>query len=175
MATQVEVGKSRQNRAGKYLTFVPANETSGLEILKVREIIGLMDITAVPRTPEFVKGIINLSEQMYLILHFGGAPCEGAPTKSALRRGAGTAQQAALSSGHQYRSLRPALAMSGRQAVSFSTCCPVFVSGPGGDRSDVFTGGGRRRPVMFDPAVTGALTGADHADHCNRQRKGWDG
>jgi len=101
MATQVEVGKSRQNRAGKYLTFVPANETSGLEILKVREIIGLMDITAVPRTPEFVKGIINLSERMYLILHFGGAPREGAPTESALRRGAGTAQQAALSSGHQ--------------------------------------------------------------------------
>lgn len=60
MATQAEVGKSQQNRAGKYLDFVLANETYGLEILKVREIMGLMDITAVPRTPEFVKGVINL-------------------------------------------------------------------------------------------------------------------
>jgi purine-binding chemotaxis protein CheW len=47
-------------RAGKYLTFILAEETYGLEILKVREIIGLMDITAVPRTPDFVKGVINL-------------------------------------------------------------------------------------------------------------------
>ncbi|HSW47308.1 MAG TPA: chemotaxis protein CheW [Phycisphaerae bacterium] len=45
---------------GKYLTFVLADEEYGLEILKVREIIGMMDITAVPRTPEFVKGVINL-------------------------------------------------------------------------------------------------------------------
>jgi len=60
MATQAEVGKSQRDRAGKYLTFVLADETYGLEILKVREIIGLMDITAVPRTPEFVKGVINL-------------------------------------------------------------------------------------------------------------------
>lgn len=45
---------------GKYLTFVLAEEEYGLEILKVREIIGLMDITAVPRTPEHVKGVINL-------------------------------------------------------------------------------------------------------------------
>ncbi len=45
---------------GKYLTFVLAEEEYGLEILKVREIIGMMDITAVPRTPEFVKGVINL-------------------------------------------------------------------------------------------------------------------
>jgi len=47
-------------KAGKYLTFVLAGEEYGLEILKVREIIGIMPITAVPRTPEFVKGVINL-------------------------------------------------------------------------------------------------------------------
>jgi purine-binding chemotaxis protein CheW len=45
---------------GKYLTFKLAEEEYGLEILKVREINGLMDITAVPRTPAFVKGVINL-------------------------------------------------------------------------------------------------------------------
>jgi purine-binding chemotaxis protein CheW len=47
-------------RAGKYLTFGLAEEEYGLEILKVREIISLCDITAVPRTPEHVKGVINL-------------------------------------------------------------------------------------------------------------------
>jgi len=52
--------ESATERAGKYLTFVLAEEEYGLEILKVREIIGLMDITAVPRTPEHVKGVINL-------------------------------------------------------------------------------------------------------------------
>jgi purine-binding chemotaxis protein CheW len=46
--------------AGKYLTFKLGNEEYGLEILKVQEIIKMMDITTVPRTPEFVKGVINL-------------------------------------------------------------------------------------------------------------------
>ncbi len=45
---------------GKYLTFGLDGEEYGLEILKVREIIGMMDITSVPRTPEFVLGVINL-------------------------------------------------------------------------------------------------------------------
>lgn len=47
-------------KEGKYLTFTLAQEDYGLEILKVREIIGMMDITAVPQTPEYVKGVINL-------------------------------------------------------------------------------------------------------------------
>ncbi len=44
----------------KYLTFVLGNEEYGIEILRVREIIGLMDITTVPQTPEYMKGVINL-------------------------------------------------------------------------------------------------------------------
>ena len=46
--------------AGKYMTFKLAQEEYGLEILKVREIIGLMEITRVPRTREFLRGVINL-------------------------------------------------------------------------------------------------------------------
>lgn len=46
--------------AGKYLTFILDKEEYGLEILKVKEIIGLMDITSLPQTPAFVKGVINL-------------------------------------------------------------------------------------------------------------------
>ena len=51
---------SAQSKAGKYLTFKLAAEDYGLEILKVQEIIKMMDITRVPRTPHFVRGVINL-------------------------------------------------------------------------------------------------------------------
>ena len=47
-------------KAGKYLTFRLADEEYGVEILKVREIIGLMPVTRVPKTPDFVRGVINL-------------------------------------------------------------------------------------------------------------------
>jgi purine-binding chemotaxis protein CheW len=46
--------------AGKYMTFKLADEVYGLEILKVREIIGMMEITKVPRSPEALRGVINL-------------------------------------------------------------------------------------------------------------------
>ncbi len=48
------------NMGGKYLTFSLAGEEYGVGILKVKEIIGLMPITLVPRTPPFMKGVINL-------------------------------------------------------------------------------------------------------------------
>ena len=46
--------------AGKYLTFYIGDETYGFEILKVQEIIGMQEISKVPRTPEHVKGVFNL-------------------------------------------------------------------------------------------------------------------
>lgn len=46
--------------AGKYLTFNLGEEGYGLEILKVQEIIGIQTITKIPRTPAYVKGVINL-------------------------------------------------------------------------------------------------------------------
>jgi purine-binding chemotaxis protein CheW len=51
---------SSQGREGKYLTFALGEEEFGIAILKVKEIIGLMPFTSVPRTPGFVKGVINL-------------------------------------------------------------------------------------------------------------------
>jgi purine-binding chemotaxis protein CheW len=47
-------------KAGKYLTFNMGREVYGIEILKVQEIIGMMPVTRVPKTPEFVRGVINL-------------------------------------------------------------------------------------------------------------------
>ena len=42
------------NREGKYLTFTLAEEEYGIGILKIKEIIGMMPITSVPQTPDFV-------------------------------------------------------------------------------------------------------------------------
>jgi purine-binding chemotaxis protein CheW len=47
-------------RAGKYLTFQLGREEFGIRVLKVREIMGLQEITAVPQTPAHVRGVINL-------------------------------------------------------------------------------------------------------------------
>jgi purine-binding chemotaxis protein CheW len=66
--------------AGKYMTFKLANEEYGLEILKVREIIGLMDITRVPCTEDFMSGVINLRGKVIpvidLRLKFGMEKCK---------------------------------------------------------------------------------------------------
>lgn len=59
-AAQTLADAKRQAQSGKYLTFLLADESYGLEILKVREIIGVMGITPVPKTPDYVKGVINL-------------------------------------------------------------------------------------------------------------------
>jgi purine-binding chemotaxis protein CheW len=47
-------------RAGKYLTFQLGNEEFAIQVLRVREIMGVQEITAVPQTPSYVKGVINL-------------------------------------------------------------------------------------------------------------------
>jgi len=60
MAESIKATQSGVSRREKFLTFNLAGEQYGLEILKVREIIGLMDITKVPRTPNFVRGVVNL-------------------------------------------------------------------------------------------------------------------
>ncbi len=59
----------------KLLTFSLGSEGYGVSILKVKEIIGMMEITPVPKTPEFIKGVINLRGKiipvMDLRLKFG--------------------------------------------------------------------------------------------------------
>jgi len=61
-------GKATLDKEGKYLTFALAQEEYGLEILKVREIIGYIDVTAVPQTPHHVKGVINLRGQVIPVI-----------------------------------------------------------------------------------------------------------
>ena len=67
--------KAIADKEGKYLTFTLAEEEYGIGILKIKEIIGMLPITSVPQTPEFVKGVINLRGKvipvMDLRLRFG--------------------------------------------------------------------------------------------------------
>lgn len=58
--TMDQATKAMVEKEGKYLTFVLNEEEYGIGILKIKEIIGMMPITSVPQTPEFVKGVINL-------------------------------------------------------------------------------------------------------------------
>lgn len=64
----------------KFLSFRLGNEEYGLEILKVREIIGLIDITPLPQTPDYVKGVINLRGKIIPVIalrtRFGMEPVE---------------------------------------------------------------------------------------------------
>lgn len=55
-------------KAGKYLTFALGREEYGIGILEVREIIGYVSIVHVPKTPVYVKGIINLRGQVIPVL-----------------------------------------------------------------------------------------------------------
>jgi len=55
-------------KGGKYLTFALGAEEYGLEIVKVRQIIGHMETTNVPQTPDYVKGVINLRGQIIPVL-----------------------------------------------------------------------------------------------------------
>jgi purine-binding chemotaxis protein CheW len=45
---------------GKYLMFLLGSEQFAISILRVREIIGMMPITAIPRSPDYLLGVINL-------------------------------------------------------------------------------------------------------------------
>ncbi|MFH7321607.1 chemotaxis protein CheW [Desulfurivibrio sp. D14AmB] len=78
VAAEARLGDSElgvRELAGKYLTFSLGSEEYGVGILKVREIIGVMEITAVPHTPHYIKGVINLRGRvipvMDLRLKFG--------------------------------------------------------------------------------------------------------
>ena len=70
METEIQRGREESgitalqaSLAGKYMSFKLAAEEYGLEILKVREIIGLMAVTRVPKTAEFIRGVMKQGGQ----------------------------------------------------------------------------------------------------------------
>jgi len=57
-------------KTGKYLTFTLKDEEYGIGILRVKEIIGMMQVTSIPRSPDFVKGVINLRGKVIPVIDF---------------------------------------------------------------------------------------------------------
>src|SRR5262245_5651603 len=68
MPQSTSTGGQPQQVGGKFLTFFLDDDEYGFEILKVQEIIGMMNVTPVPRTPPFVKGVINLRGKVIPII-----------------------------------------------------------------------------------------------------------
>ncbi len=56
---------------GKYLTFNLADETYGVGVLEVREIIRHQVITPVAKAPHYIRGIINLRGKIIPVLDLG--------------------------------------------------------------------------------------------------------
>lgn len=56
------------SKLGKYLTFQIGTEEFAVKVLQVREIIGVQEITPVPQTPSFVKGVTNLRGKVIPII-----------------------------------------------------------------------------------------------------------
>jgi purine-binding chemotaxis protein CheW len=73
--TMSQAVRAIAEKEGKYLTFTLGGEEYGIGILKIKEIIGMMPVTTMPQTPDFVKGVINLRGKvipvMDLRLRFG--------------------------------------------------------------------------------------------------------
>ena len=55
-----EILEEEDTQKDKYLTFFLGEETYGIDIHVVMEIIGILPITKVPEVPDYVQGIINL-------------------------------------------------------------------------------------------------------------------
>ncbi|MBX7257218.1 MAG: chemotaxis protein CheW [Candidatus Hydrogenedentes bacterium] len=84
LETESIKANNSEDLAGKYLTFILGAEVYGLRILTVQEIIGIMKVTHVPRTPDFVRGVINLRGKVIpvvdLRVQFGMKSCEDSNT-----------------------------------------------------------------------------------------------
>jgi purine-binding chemotaxis protein CheW len=65
---QERAGNGLQTLVGKHLTFLLGHESYGLPVLKVREIIRMVQITPVPHMPPHVKGVINLRGKLVPVM-----------------------------------------------------------------------------------------------------------
>lgn len=63
---------NKHTQGGKHLTFALGHEEFAIPILAVREIIGFIEVTAVPRTPSHVRGVINLRGRVISVIDLRG-------------------------------------------------------------------------------------------------------
>lgn len=77
MATGADIADGRHGKdvpggkSRKYLTFSLEHETYGIDVLKVKEIVGIVDITPVPNVPHYVKGVMNLRGKIIPVVDLG--------------------------------------------------------------------------------------------------------
>lgn len=64
----MEISRMKTLAGSRYLNFSLDRESYCMEILKVRELMGMADITPLPQTPEFIRGVINLRGQIIPII-----------------------------------------------------------------------------------------------------------
>lgn len=55
-------------RNNKFLAFLLGNESYAVSIMAVKEIIGITEITAIPKVPKFIKGVINLKGKIVPVI-----------------------------------------------------------------------------------------------------------
>jgi purine-binding chemotaxis protein CheW len=58
--TTQNIKESGTNTVEQYVTFLINDETYGIEVLRVKEIVGMTNITSVPNSEKYLKGVINL-------------------------------------------------------------------------------------------------------------------
>lgn len=71
MKTEEEHNEEIVHR-NRYLSFFVKDEQYGIEISHINEIIAMMKVTHVPRTPDFVEGVINLRGSIIPIVDIRG-------------------------------------------------------------------------------------------------------
>ena len=64
----MEIDEIEDYMKGRFLTFLIGNETFGVPISHVMEIIGIQPITKIPETPDYIKGIVNLRGKIVPVL-----------------------------------------------------------------------------------------------------------
>ena len=64
----MEQKKAQGDKLAQLVTFIIGEEVYAVEILKVQEIIRLMDITRIPKAPDFVEGVINLRSRVIPVI-----------------------------------------------------------------------------------------------------------
>ena len=64
----MDVTKRKTLMGERFLSFILNEEEYCIEILRIKEIMGMTDITEIPQTPDFIKGVINLRGQIIPII-----------------------------------------------------------------------------------------------------------
>jgi purine-binding chemotaxis protein CheW len=64
----MEMTRRKLLSGARFLSFTLDEEGYCIEILKIKELIGLTRITPLPRTPEYIRGVINLRGQIVPVL-----------------------------------------------------------------------------------------------------------